>query len=82
MVKTVRPRNYSEVFYVGHYFCQGFPVVMDLTGLTNEEALHLVDFAAGLVVARDGGMERVAPKVFLLQPRQLARSGAMAQAVG
>jgi FtsZ-interacting cell division protein YlmF len=73
MVKTVRPRNYSEVCYVGHYFCQGYPVVMDLTGLSNEEALHLVDFAAGLVVGRDGAMERVAPKVFLLQPRPVAR---------
>ncbi|MDA3627386.1 cell division protein SepF [Saccharopolyspora oryzae] len=66
MVKTLHPQNYADVYHVGDYFRQGNAVLMDLTALTNTEAIQLIDFAAGMVVARDGNMERVAPKVFLL----------------
>ncbi|MFC6018817.1 cell division protein SepF [Plantactinospora solaniradicis] len=76
MVKTLHPRSYDEVIHVGHYFCHGFAVVMDLTSLTDADAMPLVDFAAGLVVGRDGAMERVAPKVFLLRPRETFRAAA------
>jgi len=71
---ALRPQNYDEVIYVGHYFCEGFPLVMDLTSLTDADATPLVDFAAGPVVGRGGAMERVAPKVFLLRPRGMVRS--------
>ncbi|GGM23733.1 MULTISPECIES: cell division protein SepF [Micromonospora] len=67
MIKTLRPRDYDEAIYIGHYFCEGFTVVMDLTGLTSEQARSFVDFASGLVIGRDGGMERVAPRVFVLR---------------
>jgi cell division inhibitor SepF len=68
VVKTLRPASYDEVIYVGHYFLQGFAVVMDLTGLTTIDPTPLVDFAAGLVIGGHGSMERVAPGVFLLVP--------------
>ncbi len=68
MVKTLRPQGYDEVIHVGHYFCQGFAVIMDLSHLTDAEAIPLIDFSAGLVVARGGDLERVAHKVFLLRP--------------
>lgn len=66
VVKTLHPQNYADVYHVGDYFRQGNSVLMDLSALSNTEARQLVDFAAGMVVARDGSMERVAPKVFLL----------------
>ncbi|GAA2614744.1 cell division protein SepF [Actinomadura fulvescens] len=68
MVKTLHPTSYNEVYYVGHFFRQGFAVIMDLTAMTDADALPLVDFAAGLIVGRGGAMERVTPKVFLLTP--------------
>jgi cell division inhibitor SepF len=68
MIKTLRPRGYEEVIHVGHYFCHGFAVIMDLSHLTDAEAMSLVDFCAGLVVGRGGDLERVARKVFLLRP--------------
>jgi cell division inhibitor SepF len=71
VVKTLRPQSYNEVFYVGDYFRGGTPVVMDLTGFTDDAATPLIDFAAGLVVGRQGHMERVAPKVFLLLPKAM-----------
>ncbi|GAA2821162.1 cell division protein SepF [Saccharopolyspora taberi] len=68
MVKTLHPQSYDDVYYVGDYFRQGNAVVMDLTALSNAEAVQLVDFAAGLVVAKNGDLDRIAPKVFLLRP--------------
>jgi cell division inhibitor SepF len=70
MLKTLRPRSYSDVIHVGHYFCHDFTVVMDLTDLDSGDPTPLVDFAAGLIVARDGAMEKLAPNVFMLKPRQ------------
>ncbi|MER7010722.1 cell division protein SepF [Saccharopolyspora sp. NPDC000359] len=66
MVKTLHPRNYDDAYHVGDYFRQGNSVLMDLSGVSSSEARQLVDFAAGMVVAREGSMERVAPRVFLL----------------
>jgi cell division inhibitor SepF len=71
MVKTLHPRDYNDVFYVGHYFREGAAVVMDLTSMTDAAARPLVDFASGLVLGRGGAMERVAPKVFLLLPPEM-----------
>jgi cell division inhibitor SepF len=73
VVKTLRPQNYNEVFYVGDFFRGDTAVVMDLTAFTDADAVPLVDFAAGLVVGRGGAMERVAPKVFLLLPQQMVQ---------
>ncbi|MFF3669978.1 cell division protein SepF [Microtetraspora malaysiensis] len=72
MIKTLRPRDYNEALYVGHYFRSGTPVVMDLTGLPDGEAKQFVDFAAGLVFGRRGRMDRLERKVFLLLPAGMA----------
>jgi cell division inhibitor SepF len=72
VVKTLRPKDYNDVYYVGHYFREGTAVVMDLTGLSDDEAKPLVDFAAGLVIGREGAMEKVTHKVFLLVPPGMA----------
>ncbi|GIF74325.1 cell division protein SepF [Asanoa siamensis] len=70
MLKTLRPRSYGDVIHVGHYFCNDITVVMDLTDLADTDPTPLVDFAAGLIVARDGEMSKLAPKVFMLKPRR------------
>ncbi|WP_165966486.1 cell division protein SepF [Actinomadura sp. 7K507] len=68
MVKSLRPQNYNEVLYVGHFFRKGVPVLMDLTNLPDAEAKQLVDFATGLVFGRGGALDRVDRRLFLLQP--------------
>ncbi|MCO5986616.1 cell division protein SepF [Actinoallomurus spadix] len=68
MVETVRARGYDDVRQVGHYFRQGVLVAMDLTEVAEDEARQLVDFAAGLICARGGDMERLSPRIFLLVP--------------
>ncbi|WP_345366384.1 cell division protein SepF [Actinoallomurus liliacearum] len=71
----MRPRDYNDVRYVGHYFRKGVLVVMDLTAMTDDEARQLVDFSAGLIYGRGGDMERLSHKVFLLIPSTPAEPG-------
>jgi FtsZ-interacting cell division protein YlmF len=71
----VRPRDYNDVRYVGHYFRKGVLVLMDLTAMDDDEARQLVDFAAGLICGRGGDMQRLESKVFLLIPSAPATSG-------
>ena len=52
----------------GEYFREGTPVIMNLTDMEDADAKRLVDFAAGLVFAVHGTIERVTAKVFLLSP--------------
>ncbi|RJL34320.1 cell division protein SepF [Bailinhaonella thermotolerans] len=67
-IVTIQPRTYNDALSVGRHFRNGVPVIMDLTGIPDEDAKRLVDFAAGLIFGCRGGIERVASKVFLLSP--------------
>lgn len=79
MVKTLRPQNYNEIFYVGDWFRCGTPVVMDLSEFGEADAVPLVDFASGLIVGCGGAMERIAPGLFLLLPEAMVQAGQDAQ---
>ena len=67
-ITTLHPRNYNDARTVGEYFRDGTPVIMNLTDMEDADAKRLVDFAAGLVFAMHGTIERVTAKVFLLSP--------------
>jgi cell division inhibitor SepF len=47
------------------------PVILNLQSAETDLAKRLIDFASGLTYALDGGMQRVADKVFLLTPRNV-----------
>lgn len=70
-ITTLHPRTYNDARVIGENFRDGIPVIMNLTELTDAEAKRLVDFAAGLVFAVHGTIERVTSKVFLLSPAQV-----------
>ncbi|MBS43150.1 MAG: cell division protein SepF [Nocardioides sp.] len=67
-ILTLHPRTYNEARTVGENFREGTPVIMNLTEMDDDDAKRLVDFAAGLVFATRGTIERVTAKVFLLSP--------------
>jgi len=67
-ITTVHPRTYNEARTVGENFREGVPVIMNLTEMSDADAKRLVDFAAGLVFATRGTIERVTNRVFLLSP--------------
>jgi len=49
----------------------GIPVILNLQATDQELSKRLIDFASGLTYALNGGMQRVADKVFLLTPRNV-----------
>ena len=67
-ITTVHPSTYNEARTVGENFRDGVPVIMNLSEMDDADAKRLVDFAAGLVFATRGSIERVTNKVFLLSP--------------
>jgi cell division inhibitor SepF len=67
-ITTLHPRTYNEARTVGENFREGTPVIMNLSEMDDADAKRLVDFAAGLVFATRGTIERVTNKVFLLSP--------------
>ncbi len=67
-ITTLHPRTYNEARTVGENFREGTPVIMNLSEMDDIDAKRLVDFAAGLVFATRGSIERVTNKVFLLSP--------------
>ncbi|OLT22291.1 hypothetical protein BJF78_07890 [Pseudonocardia sp. CNS-139] len=67
-ITTVQPRSYREARTIGERYRAGQPVIMNLTELDAAEAKRLVDFAAGLVFALHGGLDKVTNRVFLLTP--------------
>jgi cell division inhibitor SepF len=67
-ITTLHPRTYNEARTVGENFRDGTPVIMNLSDMDDSDAKRLVDFAAGLVFATRGSIERITNKVFLLSP--------------
>ncbi len=67
-ITTLHPSTYNEARTVGENFREGTPVIMNLTEMDDADAKRLVDFAAGLVFATRGSIERITAKVFLLSP--------------
>ena len=67
-ITTLHPRTYNEARVIGENFREGVPVIMNLSEMGDADAKRLVDFAAGLVFAVRGSIERVTNKVFLLSP--------------
>jgi cell division inhibitor SepF len=67
-ITTLHPRNYNEARTIGENYRDGTPVIMNLTEMDDTDAKRLVDFAAGLIFATRGTIERVTNKVFLLSP--------------
>lgn len=67
-ITALHPRTYNEARTVGENYRDGTPVIMNLSEMDDNDAKRLVDFAAGLVFASRGTIERITAKVFLLSP--------------
>jgi cell division inhibitor SepF len=70
-VHFVAPKNFNDVQDVADKFKDTIPVILNLQGADTDLSKRLIDFASGLTYALDGGMQRVADKVFLLTPQNV-----------
>jgi cell division inhibitor SepF len=70
-VHLVVPKSFNDAQQVADQFKDHIPVILNLQGTDVDLSKRLIDFASGLTYALDGGMQRIADKVFLLTPRNV-----------
>jgi cell division inhibitor SepF len=70
-VHLVIPKNFNDAQQVADQFKDQIPVILNLQSTDTDLSKRLIDFASGLTYALDGGMQRIADKVFLLTPRNV-----------
>jgi cell division inhibitor SepF len=70
-VHLVVPKNFNDAQIIADKFKGNVPVILNLQQSETELSKRLIDFASGLTYALDGGMQRVADKVFLLTPKNV-----------
>jgi cell division inhibitor SepF len=70
-VHLVVPRSFNDAQQIADKFKDTIPVILNLQTTDQELSKRLIDFASGLTYALNGGMQRVADKVFLLTPRNV-----------
>ena len=70
-VHFVAPKNFNDVQDVADHFKDAIPVILNLQGTDTDLSKRLIDFSSGLTYALDGGMQRIADKVFLLTPQNV-----------
>jgi cell division inhibitor SepF len=73
-VHLVLPRSFNDAQQVADRYKNGVPVILNLQSADAELSKRLIDFASGLTYALEGGMQRIADKVFLLTPRDVELS--------
>jgi cell division inhibitor SepF len=70
-VHLVIPRNFNDAQQVADQFKRSVPVILNLQTADHELSKRMIDFCSGLTYALDGGMQRIAEKMFLLTPRNV-----------
>ncbi|MDO8885516.1 cell division protein SepF [Candidatus Oleimmundimicrobium sp.] len=67
-VHVIEPKSFNDAQNIADKFKASIPVIMNLQMVDQDLSKRLVDFASGLSYALNGGMQKVAEKVFLLTP--------------
>jgi cell division inhibitor SepF len=70
-VHLVIPRNFNDAQQVADQFKRSVPVILNLQTADHDLSKRMIDFCSGLTYALDGGMQRIAEKMFLLTPRNV-----------
>src|SRR5437879_871194 len=70
-VHLVIPKSFNDAQQIADKFKDSIPVILNLQSSENDLSKRLIDFASGLTYALDGGMQRIADKVFMLTPRNV-----------
>lgn len=70
-VHLVVPKSFNDAQQIADKFKASVPVILNMQSADNDLAKRLIDFSSGLTYALDGGMQRIADKVFMLTPRNV-----------
>ncbi|MBC7248462.1 MAG: cell division protein SepF [Actinobacteria bacterium] len=70
-VHMVEPKSFNDAEQIGQKFKADIPVIINLQQADPELSKRLIDFASGLTYGLEGGIQRVADRVFLLTPHNV-----------
>jgi cell division inhibitor SepF len=73
-VHVVHPKSFNDAQQVADKFKRDIPVIINLQDADQDLPRRMIDFVSGLTYALDGGMQRIADKVFMLTPRNVELS--------
>lgn len=70
-VHLIIPKSFNDAQQVADKIKDGVPVILNLQSSDSDLSKRLIDFASGLTYGLNGGMQRIADRVFLLTPRNV-----------
>lgn len=70
-VHIIEPQSFGDAQTMGNKFKDDIPVIINLQRVEQELAKRIIDFASGLTFGLDGGIQRVADRVFLITPHNV-----------
>ncbi len=70
-VHVVEPRNFNDAQRIADKYKIGIPVILNLQQVDANLSKRILDFVSGLTYALDGGIQKVAEKVFMLTPKNV-----------
>mgnify|MGYP000692211923 CR=1 FL=1 len=74
-IVTIHPKQYSDAKSIADNFSHDIPVIVNFSQMTVKEAKRLIDFCSGLIMGRQGRIEKITNKVFLLSPYNIMVTG-------
>lgn len=75
-VNIVEPKGFNDAQQIADKFKAKQPVIINLQQIDHDLSKRLIDFSSGLTYGLNGGMQRIAEKVFLLTPSNVEVSAA------
>lgn len=67
-VHIIEPNSFNDCQQIADKFKTDIPVIINLQRSDSDLSKRLIDFASGLTYGLNGGMQKIADKVFLLTP--------------
>ncbi len=69
--RVLTPQSFGDAKVLADEFKRSVPVIMNLQAIDRDLARRLIDFSSGVCYSMSGSMEKMAPHVFLLTPRNV-----------
>lgn len=70
-VHIVQPESYRDAQQIGDHLRRSRPVIVNLEQSEDELARRIIAFASGLVYGLDGGLQKLARRIYLITPPQM-----------
>jgi cell division inhibitor SepF len=71
---VIAPRDYQAARAIGERLRAGTPVILNLDDVDDSDARRLIDFAAGLIFATYGSIDKVRNRAFVLSPSRASHA--------